>query len=70
MTEQTCSTCRHFRSTTDLTVGECRRFPPTAVPIQNQMGGLAAASMHPPVKRQDGCGEWGGQPLEVTGRIG
>lgn len=62
---QTCGACRHFHPTADLTVGECWRYPPTAVPMQNPMGGIGAASIHPPVKRQDSCGEWAGQPLEV-----
>lgn len=67
MTNQTCGDCRHFRTNAmDFAIGECHRYPPTAVPIQAPGGGLGAASVHPPVKRQDDCGEWSGQPLEVT----
>lgn len=62
--KKTCGGCSHFSPSPDLKVGECHRYPPTLVVMQNHVGQPAPASMYPPVQRALVCGEWVKRPLD------
>jgi hypothetical protein len=51
---KTCSDCRYFNV---LDGGQCRKGPPTLVPMVSP-GGLQLASAWPPVKDSMWCGEF------------
>ena len=67
-----CETCHYFKvqladaagSNANAGKGQCHRFPPTAVPIQDGQGNMGAMAIRPPVNKADGCGEH--MPAEGT----
>lgn len=64
----TCSSCRFFSALDNM----CRRNPPTAFPVPNQLGQLSIMGIFPPTQASSlACGEHKGraedaQLLEVN----
>lgn len=53
--------CRFYHPLRDLKnpgTGQCRRHPPTAVPLQGPRGELMTQNIWVPVRDINWCGEW------------
>jgi hypothetical protein len=54
MAKHYCETCFHFNSLE----GVCQRYPPTVIIMKGPMNQPQPASMYPPQKKTNTCGEW------------
>lgn len=72
----TCATCRHLHRT-EPQGGLCRRFPPRASVLTRfrpEFGGNVpawpneSATIWPPVRNEDRCGEYAGVPAPESGQ--
>jgi hypothetical protein len=64
-----CGACVHFvKSPADVSgkVGQCRRYPPTALLVIGPQG-PSILSDFPPTKKEFFCGEWGVDLMAVRG---
>lgn len=66
MKHNRCETCLYFKinlasvgqQSGQAGAGECRRYPPTPYPSQDQQGRIGIMNLRPPVNKADQCGEW------------